>query len=172
MEHAGNILERSCGIRVSRQKLRRMEAVEIVRMKREQGTQTLAFSSRPFVLCGLPVRRLPLHQLLYERQNGKFVLQITGHPDFGVPFGQDRLVPIFLASLAVQQKSQTIRFRTAAEMLETFEMHTGDKEYRRLVGAFERAFGATILFGTDAETSRTKVIQRSRFNFMSEAQIW
>ena len=55
---------------------------------------------------------------------------MTGHPAFGVPFGQDRLVPIFLATLAVQQKSQTIRFRTAAEMLETFGMQTGGKEYR------------------------------------------
>jgi hypothetical protein len=141
-------------------------------MKRAQGVQTLAFSSRPFVLCGLPVRRLPKHQLLYERRNGQFVLQVIGHPDFGVPFGQDRLVPIFLATLAIQQKSQLIRFRTAAEMLETFGMHTGGKEYRRLVGAFERVFGATIFFGTDAHTSRAKVIQRSRFNFMSEAQIW
>src|SRR3954463_8393868 len=81
-------------------------------------------------------------------------------------------VPIFLATLAVQQKSRTIRFRTAAEMLETFGMHTGGKEYRRLVEAFERVFGATIFFGTDMETSRARVIQRSRFNFMSEAQIW
>jgi len=119
-------------------------------MKREQGAQTLAFSSRPFVLCGLPVRRLPKNQLLYERRNGRFVFQITGHPDFGVPFGQDRLVPIFLATLAVQQKNQVIRFRTAAEMLETFGMHTGGKEYLRLVEAFERVFGATIFFGTDA----------------------
>jgi hypothetical protein len=56
-------------------------------------------------LCGLPVRRLPKDQLLYERRNGRFVLQVTGHPDFGVPFGQDRLVAIFLATLAIQQKS-------------------------------------------------------------------
>ena len=174
LEHAGSILQRTCGggIRLSRQKLRQAEAIEIVRLKREQGAQTLAFSSRPFVMCGLPVRRLPADQLLYERRNGRFVLQITGHPEFGVPFGQDRLVPIFLATLAVQQKSQTIRFRTAAEMLESFGMHTGGKEYRRLVAAFERVFGATIFFGTDTDTARSKVIQRSRFNFMSEAQIW
>jgi hypothetical protein len=81
-------------------------------------------------------------------------------------------VPIFLATLAVQQKSQTIRFRTAAEMLETFGMQTGGKEYRRLVGAFERVFGATIFFGTDALKGSAKVVQRSRFNFMREAQIW
>jgi hypothetical protein len=46
-------------------------------------------------------------------------------------------VPIFPATLAVQQKSPTIRFRTGAEMLERFGMHTGGKEYRRLVATFE-----------------------------------
>jgi hypothetical protein len=51
-------------------------------------------------------------------------------------------------------------------------MHTGGKEYRRLVSAFERVFGATIFFGTDTNTPQARVIQRSRFNFMSEAQIW
>ena len=149
-----------------------MHGIELVRTKREQRAQDLCFASRPFVLCGLPVRRLSQGQLMYERRNGNFVLQITGHPEFGVPFGQDRLVPIFLATLAVRQKSQVIRFRTAAEMLESFGMHTGGKEYRRLVAAFERVFGATVFFGTDAFAGKAKVIQRSRFNFMREAQIW
>jgi hypothetical protein len=75
---------------------------------------------------------------------------VTGHSDYGMPFGQDRIVSIFLATLAVQQKSQTIRFGTAAEMLETCGMHKGGKEYRRLIGAFERIFGATAFFATDA----------------------
>lgn len=170
---AGSLLRDSCGdLIVSKQKLKQAESIQLVRQNREQAAQTLCFSSRPFVLCGLPVRRLPKEQLLYERRNGRFVLQVTGHPSFGVPFGQDRLVPIFLATLAVQQKSQTIRFRTAAEMLETFGMQTGGKEYRRLVEAFERVFGATIFFGTDTSHGSAKVIQRSRFNFMREAQIW
>jgi hypothetical protein len=77
-----------------------------------------------------------------------------------------------LATLAVRQKSQTIRFRTAAEMLETFGMHKGGKEYRRLVAAFERIFGATIFFGTDTFSGTAKVVQRSRFSFFREAQIW
>ena len=84
---------------VSKQKLHRSKGIELVRIKREQRNQDLCFSSRPFVLCGLPVLRLPTGQLLYERRNGKFLLQITGHPEFGVPFGQDRLFPIFLATL-------------------------------------------------------------------------
>ena len=136
------------------------------------GEQNLCFSSRPFVLCGLPLRPLPKGQMLYERRNGNFILQITGHPEFGVPFGQDRIVPIFLATLAVRQKSQTIRFRSAAEMLETFGMQKGGTEYRRLVAAFERIFGATMFFGTDTGDAKSRVVQRSRFNFLREARIW
>lgn len=157
---------------VSKRKLREVEGIELVRSNREQGTQNLCFSSRPFVLCGLPLRSLPKGQLLYERRNGNFVLQITGHPDFGVPFGQDRIVPIFLATLAVRQKSQTIRFRSAGEMLDTFGMQKGGFEYRRLVAAFERIFGATMFFGTETTTTKARVVQRSRFNFLREARIW
>jgi hypothetical protein len=57
-------------------------------------------------------------------------------------------------------------------MLQTYGMHKGGKEYRRLVSAFERIFGATIFFGTDQARSAAKVVQRSRFNFLREAQIW
>jgi hypothetical protein len=118
------------------------------------------------------VRKPPAGELLYERRNGDFALQITGYPNYGLPFGQDRIVPIYLATLAVRQQSQTIRFRTAAEMLETFGMHKGGKEYRRLVAAFERIFDATIFFGTDTFHGTAKVVQRSRFSFFREAQIW
>jgi hypothetical protein len=159
-------------VRISKQKRRKVEGIELIRLKRDQSDQNLCFTSRPFVLCGLPVRRLPPDQLLYERRNGQFVLQITGHPEYGLPFGQDRIVPIFLATMAVRQRSQTIRFRTAAEMLDTFGMHKGGKEYRRLIAAFERIFGATMFFGTDKLTSTAKVVQRSRFSFFREAQIW
>ncbi len=108
---------------ISKKSMGKVQSIECVRLKRETARQNLGFSSRPFVLCGLPVRKPPDGQLVYERRNGKFVLQITGHPEFGVPYGQDRIVPIFLATLAVRQKRQTIRFKTAAEMLETFGMH-------------------------------------------------
>ena len=173
MESAGSVLKRiSPEFVVSKQKLRQAEGSCIVRLKREEGKQNLGFSSRPFVLCGLPVRKPQRDEMLYERRNGNFVLQITGHPNYGLPFGQDRIVPIYLATLAVRQQSQTIRFRTAAEMLETFGMHKGGKEYRRLVAAFERIFGATIFFGTDSLSGTPRVVQRSRFSFFHEAQIW
>jgi len=120
MESAGAALKRMRPeLVVSKQKLRQAEGGCMVRLKREEGKQNVGFSSRPFVLCGLPVRKPSADEMLYERRNGDFVLQITGHPSYGLPFGQDRVVPIYLATLAVRQQSQTIRFRTAAEMLET-----------------------------------------------------
>ncbi len=157
---------------VSKRKLRQVEGITLVRNRREEQKQSLAFSSRPFVLCGLPVRQPPKGQLLFERRNGHFLLQITGHPQYGLPFGQDRLVPIYLATLAVQQKSSIVRFRSGAEMLETFGLQKGGKEYRRLVAAFERIFGATIFFGTDTMSGKAKLVDRSRFHFLREARIW
>src|SRR4051812_10355527 len=48
----------------------------------------------------------------------------------------------------------------------------GGREYKRLVGASERIFGATIFFGTDTMAGKAKLVQRTRFNFLQEAQIW
>lgn len=47
---------------------------------------------------------------------------------------------------------------TAGEMLESFRMQTGGKEYRRLVGAVERMFGVTIFFGTDTLSGRATIL--------------
>ena len=65
-----------------------------MREQREHGKQDLAFNARPFVLCGLPLRRPPSDQLTYLRRNGKFFLQLVAHPQYGMPYGQDRLIPI------------------------------------------------------------------------------
>ncbi|MBM3788323.1 MAG: plasmid encoded RepA protein, partial [Acidobacteria bacterium] len=171
-ESIGSLLQRAHPeLLVSKYKRKQAEGIHLVRQRREQGNQLLGFNSRPFVLCGLPLRRPPKDQLLYERRNGSFVLQVTGHPEFGLPFGQDRLVPIFLATMSVRQQSRVIRFKSASVMLDMFGMANGGKEYRRLVAAFERIFGATMFFGTDpAATAR--VVHRARFNFLSEATIW
>jgi hypothetical protein len=88
--------------------MRKVESIACVRLNRENARQNLGFSSRPFVLCGLPVKRPAPGCLLHERRNGQFVLQVTGHPSYGLPWGQDRLVPIFLATLAIRQQSARI----------------------------------------------------------------
>lgn len=147
------------------------KGIELVRIKREQSNQALCFCSRPFVLWVASASAAERSTAVPKAER-QFVLQITGHPDFGVPFGQDRIVPIFLATLAVQQKSPIVRFRSAGEMLKVFGTHNGRKEYRRVVSTFERIFGVTIFFGTDQIRATAKLAQRSRFTFLREAQIW
>src|SRR3954468_4603531 len=173
LERVGSLLrEAHPELVISKRRMRKVEAIACVRLKRDDARQNLGFSSRPFVLCGLPVKRPPSGCLLHERRNGQFVLQVTGHPSYGLPWGQDRLVPIFLATLAIRQRSPRIGFESAAQMLDTFAMQQGGSQYRRLIGAFQRIFGATIFFGTDSLHERATVVHRARFNFMSEARIW
>lgn len=173
LERVGSLVaENHPDLVVSRRRLRRAEQIQLVRERLDSGEQSVGFGARPFVFCGLPVRRPRSGQLLYERRNGHFVLQVTGHPKYGLPWGQDRLVPIFLATLAARQQRQTITFRSAAEMLDTFGLQQGGTQYRRLLASFQRVFGATIFFGTDVQRERALVIEQGRFNFMTEARIW
>ena len=169
LEHAGQVLSREFGeFLASKQKLKKAEVICLVREKREAECQTPGFTARRFVLCGLPIRRLPAGQMLFERRNGHFTLQITGHPQFGLPFGQNRLVPIFLATLAVRQQSQVVRFESAAELLDTFGLAKGGKEYRRVRADLRSG----DFFGTDTGRASAKVVHRARFNFLLEARIW
>jgi hypothetical protein len=173
LERVGALLEETHPeLAISKRQMRRVESLACVRLNRDNARQNLGFSSRPFVLCGLPVKRPTPGCLLHERRNGQFVLQVTGHPSYGLPWGQDRLVPIFLATLAIRQQSARITFGSAAEMLDTFGLRQGGSQYRRLVASFQRIFGATIFFGTDVQRERAAVVHRARFNFITEARIW
>ena len=125
--------EQGIDLSLSRQKHRRVESIELVRSERDGNRAELAFQSRPFVLCGLPIRRPPAGTLQYTRRNGRFKLDIIAHPEFGPPFGQDRLIPIWVATLAVKQKSRTVMFRSAAEILDHFDLPKDGPHYRRLV---------------------------------------
>jgi hypothetical protein len=78
LEAVGSIARRFPGdLVISKRKLRQAEAVQIVRLHREARRKNLGFASRPFVLCGLPIKRPPRGALIHERRNGHFLLQVT-----------------------------------------------------------------------------------------------
>jgi hypothetical protein len=143
-----------------------------IREQRDEGRQELAFNARPFVLCGLPLRRLPADKLLYTRRNGKFFLQVLGHTQFGLPYGQDRLIPIWVATIAVRQRSRVVRFGAPSEILDFFRLFKDGKRYRRLMEGFQRVFGATLLFGTNNEPGRELVLDWARFHFFDHLHLW
>ena len=137
--------------------------------KRAAESGVLVAALRPLWLA---IKKPAEGALLHERRNGPFVLQVTRHPSYGLPWGQDRLVPIFLSTLVTRQQTPQITFESAAEMLDTFGMQQGGSQCRRLIAAFQRIFGATIFFGTDVQKQKAEVVHRARFNFMTEARIW
>ncbi len=144
----------------------------MVREERRNGKQELSYHARPFVLCGIPLRRPPIAQLVHTRSNGKFALDIVGHPRFGLPFGQDRLIPVWVATLAVLQKSRLVRFACPSQMLDYFELPKNGYHYHRIVQGFQRIFGATIFFGTEEQRQRAVVLDSARFHFFDRMHIW
>ena len=105
-------------------------------------------------------------------QNGRFGLRVIGHPDYGLPFGQDRLLLIWITSLATWQKNRIIRFNSAATILETFELPKDGRYYRRLVEGFERIFYATFFFSSDQRDGECVVIERHSFRFVRDIRLW
>lgn len=157
---------------VSKQKQKRIDSIELVRQARETNRQEVAYNSRPFVLCGLPIRRPPPGNLRHTRRNGLFRLEVTGHPEYGLPFGQDRLIPIWVATLAVRQRSRMVIFRSAAEILEEFDLPKDGPHCRRLVEGFQRILTSTIYFGTDASFGSKSVWDYQRFHFFDRLRLW
>jgi hypothetical protein len=146
--------------------------IEVVRRRLDDQVQDVSFGARPFILCGLPIRRLPSQTLKYSRRNGRFFLEIVGHPDYGVPFGQDRLVLLWLATVAVRQRSPVVRFGSAAEILAEWGMQTNGAHYRRLQDAFRRVFASTIFFGTKEELREARVWDCSCGHFLDRMRLW
>jgi len=65
------------------------------------------------ILPGSERHRLGASTRLYlkrERRNGRFRLRVIGHPDYGLPFGQDRLLLIWIASVATWQRTAKSAF--------------------------------------------------------------
>jgi hypothetical protein len=159
-------------IGLTRHRLKKLDAICLVRQDRADRKQDLAYQARPFVLCGIPLRRPAQNQLTHARRNGNFSLEIIAHPRFGLPFGQDRLIPLWVATLAVLQRSRTVRFRNPSQLLDYFEMPKNGFHFRRIAQGFQRVFGATIFFGTDDQRPRAAVTDSARFHFFDRLQLW
>jgi hypothetical protein len=151
---------------------RRANAVETIRRNRIEATQDLSFGARPFILCGLPIRRLPPGTLTYTRRNGRFYLEVVGHPQYGVHFGQDRLVLLWLATSVVRHQNPIVRFESGAQILIEWGLPLNGKHYERLGDAFKRVFGSTVFFGTKNERRGSEVWSGGRTHFFDHMRLW
>jgi hypothetical protein len=70
---------------ITRRRLKKLDAIVQIHEQQRDHKFEKAYSARPFVLCGIPVRRPAKHTLEYSRQNGRFRLRVIGHPNYGLP---------------------------------------------------------------------------------------
>lgn len=82
MQPAGALLKPSKALAtraapsVSKRMRRKLDAIELVRERRDNARQEIAYSSRPFILCGIPIHQPKgRDNLLYVRKNGRFSLK-------------------------------------------------------------------------------------------------
>jgi hypothetical protein len=128
----------------STQTRNQVERLMSAKEARENAKQDLGISMRTLFLCGLPLKSTK--ELFYKRSCGLFSLGILGHPEFGgVPFGQDRLIPIWMATAFVHlgyPEDNTIHFVYMRDILRTFDLPTDGPHYQRLREGLIRFAGA------------------------------
>ncbi|MCG8418490.1 MAG: hypothetical protein MJE77_11160 [Proteobacteria bacterium] len=147
----------------------RVERMAAAAQRRQAQVQTLAYSPRDFVLCSLPYKRVK--GLEYERRNGRFHLEVIGHPRHGVPFGQDRLLPIWLATAFQVMKcpsDNTIFFRCARDILRAFKITPDGRQHARLRDRIERVFAATYIVH---DLQDSKLTRGKRYQLMRELEL-
>ncbi len=57
--------------------------------QRGDNRQTRAYQAEPFVLCGFPLRCLPLREFVHRSRNSQFFVEHVANPRFGPPVHQD-----------------------------------------------------------------------------------
>lgn len=114
-------------------------------------TQELGWLFRPLALCPLPAQPLPKievkrgqkvepeHEIYWTRKSGKFKIEITGHKDYGIPYGQDILIILFLAIEAKKQNSRLIEVNFYRDFMQMFGMNANDgRKYQLVKDSFNR----------------------------------
>lgn len=139
-------------------------AVEVI--TNPNGVENVGFSSRPFVITTFPAKRVK--GASWIRKNGNASLTVSVPEGHTIPFGMDRLIPIFLATMAVKTKSRTITFDSASDVLNLFGLTGGGINYKRLSQSIERVFNASVFFKIESKDYR----QQARFHFISSLSLW
>jgi hypothetical protein len=117
-----------------------------IHISRLEEKQELGWHLRPLCICPLPARPLPKrtvilsngetkpeHETLWSRKAGKYLVEIQGHKDYGIPYGQDILIIIYLAIEAKRQNSRTIKVNFYRDFMRMFGMNPNDGSKYQLV---------------------------------------
>jgi len=135
---------------------------------------TLGYGAREFILCGLPYK--PIKESKFTRQNGNFKLTILGDPSLGVPFGQDRLLIVWLVTAfqaSGKPEHNRIYFRSTSDILKSLGIPINGHERQLLKERLERLFHATYVAEyKEKQEDGSELWVAKRFQLMSSIKLW
>jgi len=67
---------------------KKLETIHMAREQSGDNSQTNAYHAKPFVLCGFPLRCLPVREFVHHRQNSQLFVELAANPRFGQPLDQ------------------------------------------------------------------------------------
>jgi hypothetical protein len=161
-------------VSASKRSQKRLDGVERIRLERQEEKQRLGYLARPFILCGLPFKPKK-GQSVYKRVNGNEVLEIIASPDYGLPFGADTQVLVWVSTLAVLQMKdnggkipRVITFKSGADFLKAFDLPLDGASYKRARDRFLRIFYSTFYWG-EKGAKRERMF---RIHFFDQIDLW
>ena len=133
-------------------------------------SQDLGWLFRPLAVCPFPAASLGKrqvtdrdgskheeHHVLWSRRAGNIKMEILGHPDYGIPHGQDTLIILYLAYEARRQSSRKIRVNFYRDFMRMFEMNANSGwKYRLVIDSLRRIRNAKYSWEVEGEAGRER----------------
>lgn len=156
---------------IPKRRQKRLDGITRIHLQREKNNQNIGYLAKPFLLCGLPFK-VPKTNY-YRRVNGDDIIEITGSPEYGLPFGADILVLVWISTLAILKMKDSkvprvIEFSRASDMLKALGLPLDGRTYRRMQERFLRIFKATFFYGKRNEAR----VNMFRAYFFDAVDLW
>lgn len=154
---------------ISKRRRARGEQAAAAVVARNNQSQAIAYSPHDFVQFALPHKQLDA--TVYQRVNGRFRVTLTTRGGYTIPFGQDRLFPLWLATAfhaAGQPADNVIRFRAASDILKAFRQPVSGDSRQLLRERIHRWHNTTV----DVESSTADAIHQVSYSLIEEAHLW
>jgi hypothetical protein len=71
------------------QGVKNLETIPMACEQSRDNNQTIAYHAEPLVLCGSPLRCLPVREFVHHRQSSQFFVELVANPRFGPAFDRD-----------------------------------------------------------------------------------
>jgi hypothetical protein len=119
---------------------------------------------RPLALCPFPAQPLKKreliengkhieeHNVLWKRRTGTIEVEVLGHPEYGVPYGQDILIILFLAYEAIRQNSRKIKVKFFRDFCRMFDINIDDgRRFKNVANSLNRIENAKFSWKNKSE---------------------